>query len=293
MSGFLCASYNIHYGIGLDGRYDVARIADAVAAADIVCLQEVIQGWPPTGHADQAAEIAGRLSRYYVFGTGVDVDGSSCDAAGRITNRRQTFGNAVLSRWPIRSTRTLLLPKPALPDTFDLQRSVTEAVIDAPGLSFRVYSVHLSHVSAGQRRPQIEALMAWINAAPAEGRPWDHEHEIMRGMGVENVEMPRAAMLMGDLNLTPAEPNYALLCGEIADRAGRQARHDQLRDAWVVAGNDEAVGVSFADTKDAAHRIDHCLITRDLAPLVRRAWIDQTARGSDHYPLFVEFAAAG
>ena len=292
MKSFLCASYNIHYGVGMDGQYNVARIADAVASADILCLQEVIQGWPPTGHADQAAEIASRLDRYYVFGTGVDVDGSSRDAAGRIVNRRQTFGNAVLSRWPIRSTRTLLLPKPALPGVFDLQRSVTEAVIEVPGMPLRVYSVHLSHLSAGQRRPQVETLMAWINAAPAEGRAWDHEHEIMRGMGVKNVELPHAAILMGDLNLMPTEANYALLCGDVVERAGRQPRHDQLADAWVLAGNDEGQGASFADTKDAVHRIDHCLVTRELVPLVRRAWIDQQPQGSDHYPLFVEFAAA-
>ena len=32
----LFCTYNIHYGVGADGRYDVARVADAVADADIV-----------------------------------------------------------------------------------------------------------------------------------------------------------------------------------------------------------------------------------------------------------------
>jgi endonuclease/exonuclease/phosphatase family metal-dependent hydrolase len=34
-------SYNIHYAIGKDDRYDLERIATAVAGADIIALQEV------------------------------------------------------------------------------------------------------------------------------------------------------------------------------------------------------------------------------------------------------------
>ena len=35
------ASYNIQYGTGRDGRVDLARVAAAVAYADVVALQEV------------------------------------------------------------------------------------------------------------------------------------------------------------------------------------------------------------------------------------------------------------
>ena len=38
----LFCTYNIHYGVGADGKYDVARIADVVAKADIVCVQEAV-----------------------------------------------------------------------------------------------------------------------------------------------------------------------------------------------------------------------------------------------------------
>ena len=53
----LFSTYNIHYGVGADGKYDVLRIADAVAQADIICLQETVRGWPQNGYADQTAEI--------------------------------------------------------------------------------------------------------------------------------------------------------------------------------------------------------------------------------------------
>ncbi|WP_369011352.1 endonuclease/exonuclease/phosphatase family protein, partial [Escherichia coli] len=49
----LFCSYNIHYGVGSDGKYDLARIADIVAKADIVCLQEVTSGWKQNGFVDQ------------------------------------------------------------------------------------------------------------------------------------------------------------------------------------------------------------------------------------------------
>lgn len=34
-------SYNIQYGIGLDGRLDLPRIASEIEGADIIALQEV------------------------------------------------------------------------------------------------------------------------------------------------------------------------------------------------------------------------------------------------------------
>jgi endonuclease/exonuclease/phosphatase family metal-dependent hydrolase len=34
-------SYNIHYAIGKDERYDLERVVNAVEGADIIALQEV------------------------------------------------------------------------------------------------------------------------------------------------------------------------------------------------------------------------------------------------------------
>ncbi len=96
----LFATYNIHYGVGADGRYDTARTADVLADTDIACLQEVVRGWPQNGYADQTAEIGRRLNRYYRFHGPMEADASTVDAEGRITSRRRSFGNAILSRWP-------------------------------------------------------------------------------------------------------------------------------------------------------------------------------------------------
>jgi endonuclease/exonuclease/phosphatase family metal-dependent hydrolase len=92
----LFSTYNIHYGVGADGKYDLMRVADAVAAADIICLQETARGWPQNGYADQTAEIGRKLNRYFRFHGPMEADGSTVSADGWITNRRRSFGNAII-----------------------------------------------------------------------------------------------------------------------------------------------------------------------------------------------------
>ena len=68
------ASYNIQYSKGKDGRFDLARIAAAVAGADVIALQEVERGWKRSGMQDQPAELARLLPGYHwVYGPGADM----------------------------------------------------------------------------------------------------------------------------------------------------------------------------------------------------------------------------
>lgn len=283
----LLATYNIHYGVGADHKYDVDRIAHTVEQADIVCCQEVVQGWPQNGYEDQAATLARKLNRYSVFYGPFDTDASGPDADGRIVNRRRTFGNLILSRWPIRSSRVRPLPHHALSNQFDLQRGAVEAVIDAPGLPLRVYSVHLSHVSDVQRLPQVRALLDFVRQAPVDGSPWD----VGAGPGFifqdKPPPMPADAVIMGDMNFTPLDPEYPLVAGHISKFYGRMVGTDQFVDAWAHLGNDE-----YAESFPREGRIDHILVSPRLAPALKRAWIDNTALGSDHWPLFAELDPA-
>ena len=280
----LFSTYNIHYGVGADGGYDVARVADAVAEADIVCLQEAVSGWPQNGHADQTAEIAARLNRYSVYHGAMEADASTVGADGKITNRRRSFGNAIVSRWPIQWSRGVMLPKTRLASGFDLQRGYIEAVVAAPSGPLRVYCTHLSHVGAQQRLPQVAALMAAVNRAPVTGGTWD-----TAGPGTFIFQepapvVPAQAIVAGDLNFTPAHPEYPLVCGS-AGSDGRLATAEHLSDAWIAAGNSEEGVESFP----REGRIDHVFTTHDLAPRVRKAWIGHDINASDHWPVFVEF----
>jgi endonuclease/exonuclease/phosphatase family metal-dependent hydrolase len=268
----LFATYNIHYGVGADGKYDVPRIADAVAAADIMCLQEVTRGFPDNGYADHTAEIGKRLNRYYRFHGPMEADASTVAADGTITSRRRSFGNAIVSRWPILWSRGVMLPKTLLDKGFDLQRGYIEAVIAAPAGALRVYCTHLSHVSPAQRLPQVEALMDAVEAAPARGGTWDNTAPGSFMFQEAAPPVPAPAIVAGDFNFTSKHPEYPRATA-------------LLRDAWRAAGNRE----EDVDSFPREGRIDHVFTTPDLAAKVRRAWIDTSTKASDHWPVFVEF----
>lgn len=53
-------SYNIRFGLGLDQRIDLGRIAETVRDADIIGLQEVERLWKHSGMTDQP-DILGRV----------------------------------------------------------------------------------------------------------------------------------------------------------------------------------------------------------------------------------------
>jgi endonuclease/exonuclease/phosphatase family metal-dependent hydrolase len=268
----LFGTYNIHYGVGADGRYDVPRIADAVAHADIVCLQEVTRGFPSNNHADHTAEIGRLLNRYYRFHGPMEADASTVAADGTITSRRRSFGNAIVSRWPILWSRGVMLPKTRSTECFDLQRGYIEAVIAVPSGPLRVYCTHLSHVGAEQRLPQVEALMKAVQVAADVGATWHAVAPETFLFQEPSLPVPASAIVAGDFNFTPAHPEYPLATA-------------LLKDAWRAAGNTEEEVDSFP----REGRIDHIFVTPDLAAKVKRAWIDDDTDASDHWPVFVEF----
>lgn len=66
---------NIRYGLGRDGRLDLARIARTVAAADMIALQEVERFRQRSGMTDQPAELAPHLPDHHrVYGANLDID---------------------------------------------------------------------------------------------------------------------------------------------------------------------------------------------------------------------------
>jgi endonuclease/exonuclease/phosphatase family metal-dependent hydrolase len=105
-------SYNIRFGLGLDQRYDLVRIADTVRDADIIGLQEVERNWKRSGMSDQPDILGGYLKEFYwVYCPAFDMDASGRNVDGTVFNRRRQFGPMLLSRWPIRVARLILLPK--------------------------------------------------------------------------------------------------------------------------------------------------------------------------------------
>jgi len=287
----IIASYNIQYGTGKDGRIDLKRIADELGDADIIALQEVERFFSSTGFADQAAELGELFPKHFrVYGGGVNLDASLVADDGTVTNRRRQFGNLLLSKWPILSSRNHLLPKFGMVDQLALQRSALEGVIDTPELGpVRVHSVHLGHAAALERRVQIGTLNRILRETPGQGgvvtgrkasAHWTTDGPL--------IDMPRAAMFLGDFNLKPTDPEYELLAGTEDPKYGRISRLDGLVDAWLACGNDPDGGATCGSDNGMV-RIDYAFLTPDLADRAKRMWVDADAQGSDHQPIFIEF----
>jgi endonuclease/exonuclease/phosphatase family metal-dependent hydrolase len=281
-------TYNIQYGLGRDNRYDLARIAADIRGADIIALQEVDRYWQRSGCVDSPAELAVHLpEHHWVYGPNLDMDASFRDSAGRLVNRRRQFGTMILSRLPIVSSRNHLLPKYATLEQHSIQQGALEAVIVTERTGpVRFYSLHLSHLSAATRLPQIEALLAIHARAPSEGGAWCGGHPEPEAGWTEGgmPPMPADAILMGDFNFEWNGEEYDRIVGPLSAKYGRLNRVTGFVDMWVAGGHGEGEGATIPDGR----RIDYCFVCSALASRVKSARVDDAATGSDHYPLWIE-----
>lgn len=179
-------SYNIHHGVGVDDRLDLARIAAEIrdSDADIVGLQEVDRHWGErSAFADQAQELARMLHMHVVYGANLDRDPLNPGEP------RRQYGTAILSDAPIHEWRNTLLPR-----TGNLeQRGLLEALVTVRGVPVRVFTTHLQHNSQAERIAQVAAVRDII------------------GVPRESV------VLTGDLNARPDTPEIAALTEDLVD----------------------------------------------------------------------------
>ncbi|HEY4200712.1 MAG TPA: endonuclease/exonuclease/phosphatase family protein [Devosiaceae bacterium] len=287
-------TYNIQYGKGRDGRYDIERIADVVAGADIIGLQEAEAYWDRSGNIHQVEAIADRLKSYYwVYGATVDIHKGGMDGTGKVQNRRRQFGNAILSRWPIVTSRTFLYPNKLSPvNAHSIQRGITEATIDTPAGLIRVYSTHFSHLSEGERAAHANFALELHRRAQADGPVSSGDHPDVSWLETPPPSVPAEAILMGDLNMRPDGEVYPILAGPESRMYGRLQRNDGFVDSWLAAGHAENEGPTFFRDWEAktGHRIDYIFVTPGLAKLVTAAEVLKDADASDHQPLMITLA---
>jgi endonuclease/exonuclease/phosphatase family metal-dependent hydrolase len=282
-------TYNIQYGIGRDGNFDLERIAASVAGADIIALQEVTRNFARNDGADLVAGLSHLLPDYFhVFGPAMDVDFGARDDNARPANRRLQFGNMMFSRWPIVSSRNLLLPRTRRFNRANLQRSALEALILLPGEALRVYSLHLDHVNIEERMRQIRHLKEQVFAYPLEGGALTGAAEF----GLPEPPTPEAFVLLGDFNMVPGSPEYVLMTGEIDYSEGRQIVGHHPVDAFTLASAPPPGSISWIDDTrpDRSSLIDYAFVHASLANRVKASWIDRDALGSDHLPVWLELS---
>lgn len=264
-------TYNIQYGVGLDGRNDLGRIIDAVREADVVCLQEVTRGFSRNDHADMPAAIRAALPTHFsAYHPAADVDGGSTVEDGTIITRRFQFGNMILARWPLRYVRGHLLPRSWRKDKFNIQRGALEALIDTPVGPIRFFSVHLDHIDARERMAQIRALKPIaLEFAQAGGAVTG-----AGSLGIPDMADTGDFLLMGDFNFEPDSDEHELI----------------IENGAVVDATAADPGWSWRSAFDKPlrrQRLDYAFGNPSLVRRITAMRIDRAREGSDHMPVWV------
>ena len=300
-------TYNIRFGLGLDQDFNLERIATEVDGADIIGLQEVERFWRRSGMVDQP-QVLGELLKgfYWAYCPAFDVDASTVNGGGSVLNRRRQFGPMMLSRWPIRSARTLVLPQLPAIELISMTTGALECVIETPQGPLRVYSLHLSALSPRERLLQIDTLLEMnktiehcgtvMMAAGNHSNPAEAQHivDLDWGNGEPPQPKPVNTIFMGDFNSTEESAEYIRFVGEADPIFGRVVHSDSFVDSWSVARETTGSPESWwPDPPDRlpGHplRLDYCFISTELASKVNRCWVDTEAVGSDHRPYWVQF----
>ena len=286
-------SYNIQYGFGADGRYDLGRVARVIDGADIVALQEVERHWSRSGFDDQPALLEQMLPGYYtVYGPAFDMDASTRDGA-RVINRRRQFGTMILSRWPILWSRLHLLPMRRMLQPLNTQNPALEAMIATPLGPVRVFSIHLAHVGVEERLEQIDFLLARHARVTAEGGPWsgmDDEPSRNWTEGQAEPACPQTAIWLGDFNCEPGSAEHGRITGANPYHPGARYAHG-FTDAVSHLGQTLHSHEKTIAGQRRLRQLDHCFVTGDLVPALRSACVDNAQIASDHHPLWIEMAA--
>ena len=259
------ATYNIQYGVGQGGRYDLTRAVQAVRDCDVICLQEVTTNWRVCNRDMQPEILAKALNHYAVYAPAYESDDSRCDPDGVITNARCGFGNMV-----------------------NFPRTALEVTINFDGTPLRIFSVHLSHLPGVQQHTQVNELAHLVRSLPAEAPLWEDDPRLSqwcRGQAAPGI--PQSTLVFGDFNFEPNNALYSAMLDPLPGLTGR------LVDGWVTSGNGVADGQTCVEDDGRLSRLDYLFATEDMRANIQSARVDLNVRASDHFPVYFEINIQG
>jgi endonuclease/exonuclease/phosphatase family metal-dependent hydrolase len=241
-------TFNIHHGVGADGRHDLPRLARLLASAeaDVICLQEVDRHYGQRSEeVDQALLLSRALDMQLAWGPSIDEERAGDE-------RRRQYGNALLSRLPILISDVHRLPGSGEP------RTALRTMVELDGGALWVTATHLSVGEQEQRAAQVAALAA-LHTEPME-----------------------TGVIVGDFNSPPDAPELDALRQRFTDAWQlAQARGDQA--GWRVWRRDQ--GDTFPSS-GARRRIDQVWVSPGVA--VAAAQVLDAEGASDHLPVVVD-----
>ncbi|SDK15170.1 endonuclease/exonuclease/phosphatase family protein [Microbulbifer yueqingensis] len=246
-------TYNVHSCLGVDGKYSARRIARVIARyqPDVVALQELDVSRPRSGGDDQAERIARYLEMDFQFHPAINLE-------------EERYGDAILSRLPMRVVKKGILPGPpeaarrSLLPTVDEPRGAVWVEVEHNGEKVHIVNTHLG-LGKAERLRQVDALLGpdWL------GHP----------------ECGGYKVLLGDFNALPNSAEHKRLS-------------EQLHDAQMHLANHRPRGTF--PSRLARARIDYIFTGRRLKVskvVVPRTELTQVA--SDHLPLIADLELPG
>lgn len=151
------ATYNIQHGRGTDDQVDLERIASVIQdlEIDLIFLQEVDSNWSRSGHVNQVQQLAKLTGlKHTFFAPALRIP------IGRAGER--SYGNAVLSRYPLVEAVAHALPRRALNEPRNL---ISVRWMPRPDTTLTLWGTHLS-TDTLERRQQLAAIE---QLAPPDG----------------------------------------------------------------------------------------------------------------------------
>jgi endonuclease/exonuclease/phosphatase family metal-dependent hydrolase len=137
-------SWNIHGGLGADGRRDLGRVAALLEdmRCDVAALQEVGDPHQRGETADHAPWLGRRLGWFAAYGP-------------NFVLRGRPYGNAILARFPVVHAQNYDLSVPQREP-----RGCLRADLELPqGRTLHLFDLHLG-LSGGERRRQASMLLS-------------------------------------------------------------------------------------------------------------------------------------
>lgn len=238
--------YNIHYGQGNDGKYDIPRIAQVIhrTQPDLVALQEIDVHVARSGRLHELRMLADGTGLTGWFGPTQHYEGG-------------LFGNGILSKLPIDDVHIQPLPyTEATPQLKTYPRAAVAAVVEAPGgKRLRFISTHFQHASFEEDRlAEAVAVNGHFAGDPADD-----------AMGKAAAALP--TILAGDFNAVVGSPPIV-----------------ELQKKWTLVVEREPAPTTPAVSP--ARRIDFILHrSADRVRVVEQGVIDEPM-ASDHLPVF-------
>jgi len=239
--------YNIHYGQGNDGVYDIPRLATVIKAAnpDLVALQEIDVHVKRSARLHELRMLADETGLTGHFGPTQHYEGG-------------LFGNGILSKFPVLDVHIQPLPyTEATPEQVTYPRAAVAAIIEVPGgKKMRFISTHFQHGSFAEDR---------IAQARAINTHFSSDDPATDSMGKDAARLP--TILAGDLNAVPGT-----------------APITELQKKWTFALED--LPAPSAPSSAPQSRIDYILHrSSDPVRIVEHRVIEEKM-ASDHCPVF-------